>query len=432
MSSKKFSLFSGIIILLYVGAVLFFLGGLITTSSKGAVKSQEYFENLAASVEQLHETEQLLSSGYVAALKDLTDTTPHVEAILLKKDSVPFLAYPTDSGFIKQDETHTPVLTSSSPVIKMYSKTVSLGSSGTISITAAVSTITKETIFNLAIKSFVIVLVTTLVVIGNIIITRTKKDTDDENADENQQDEKHAEPVANDNDDIVSNINAAPAAEETEPAALKETSETAEPELTETNEPVIEQIVEPVVPASIDPAGLFSPTTGFCWESYLEPRLETELTRAGSCEEDLAVFYIRLAGADFHNAALKPLYDQLLQFFQYRDLIFERGTDGFMCIVPDIGIDGAMGASEKLYSMLYEGLNTAGIHARIAIGISTRTMRLAPASRLINEASEAVAHALEEDDMPIVAFRVNQEKYREYLQEETKKIQVSEAESESV
>ena len=45
-------------------------------------------------------------------------------------------------------------------------------------------------------------------------------------------------------------------------------------------------------------------------------------------------------------------------------------------------------------------------------------MRLVPGNRLINEAKQAAEKALEEETMPIVAFKVNHEKYRDYITEE--------------
>ena len=52
-----------------------------------------------------------------------------------------------------------------------------------------------------------------------------------------------------------------------------------------------------------------------------------------------------------------------------------------------------------------------------AIGISTKSLRLLPGSRLLTEAAQALEKALCEKDMPIVAFRVNPDKYRRFVAE---------------
>lgn len=435
MSSKKFSLFSGIIILLYAGAVLYFLGGLVVKTTRGASTSEEYFEQITIAVEQLHETEPLLSAGYIAELKKLTDTTPYVQAILLKKDAVPFLAYPTDSGLIKQDENHIPVISTSSPVIKMHTKTVSLGTSGTITITAAVSTITKETVWNLAVRSFIVILITTLIVIGHIISERRAvktgvADTAKETAVPEKKTAPYVSEVKEETSEPVHEQITEPVAEaaaEIDTQSAVQDEQVAEPDVYNKKsdipaEPVETVVSEPAVSESTDPMGIFSPDTGFCKETYLPMRLESELARSASQEEDLAVFHIRLEGIPHSNPQLKPFCEQLLQFFQLRDLIFNAGSDGYICVVPNISIDGAMNASEKLYSLLQNALDKGGISAKIVIGISTRSMRIVSASRILTEASAAAAHGLQESEMPIVAFRVNQEKYKEYLTDELQKV----------
>jgi hypothetical protein len=52
---------------------------------------------------------------------------------------------------------------------------------------------------------------------------------------------------------------------------------------------------------------------------------------------------------------------------------------------------------------------------KVGIGITTRSLRLITGNRLIEEANQALDKAFEEEGLPIVAFRVNPEKYRQYL-----------------
>ena len=51
----------------------------------------------------------------------------------------------------------------------------------------------------------------------------------------------------------------------------------------------------------------------------------------------------------------------------------------------------------------------------LKIGISSVSSRIVSAERLITEAEQAVFHALEDKSTPVVAFRVNAQKYREYI-----------------
>ncbi len=53
----------------------------------------------------------------------------------------------------------------------------------------------------------------------------------------------------------------------------------------------------------------------------------------------------------------------------------------------------------------------------IAIGLTTRSGRLIDANRMMEEARAAIARAIQSADDPIVAFRVNPKKYREFISE---------------
>ena len=48
-----------------------------------------------------------------------------------------------------------------------------------------------------------------------------------------------------------------------------------------------------------DPMGLFSAVSGFGWENYFEPRLDSELVRAASSEQDVSLFMIKYAYGRF-------------------------------------------------------------------------------------------------------------------------------------
>ena len=104
-----------------------------------------------------------------------------------------------------------------------------------------------------------------------------------------------------------------------------------------------------------------------------------------------------------------------METFQYKDFIFEYKDDGFAAIVQDRDVDSAMQSAEKLYSSLMDILKEEKQKAKPIIGISSRSLRLISVDRLKTEAEQALLHASEDVDSPIVAFRVNPEKYRKYI-----------------
>lgn len=174
---------------------------------------------------------------------------------------------------------------------------------------------------------------------------------------------------------------------------------------------------ETVSTAGSEPSGLFSPITGFGWEAYLEERLDSELIRSASFEEDIGLMIIRIQGLNKADERNKAIYDILMEFYKFRDLIFEYGTDGFSCIVHSINVDGALDMAEQVYVALTKALKELGMNNEIGIGISTRSFRLIPGKRIFEEAEQALIRAFNDPETAIVAFRVDPEKYRQYISE---------------
>ena len=81
-------------------------------------------------------------------------------------------------------------------------------------------------------------------------------------------------------------------------------------------------------------------------------------------------------------------------------------------------LDEAMKIAENIYRETESILTSFNLENKIGIGLSTRNVRIIPAERLLNEADKAVEHSFEEQEMPIVAFKVNPEKYRQYLSQQ--------------
>jgi PleD family two-component response regulator len=104
-----------------------------------------------------------------------------------------------------------------------------------------------------------------------------------------------------------------------------------------------------------------------------------------------------------------------LERFKFRDLVFEYGTNGFAAILQGMNLDRAMALSQDLYTQISALLVNNQMNNKFGIGITTRSLRLITGNRLIDEAQQALNKAFDEEGLPIVAFRVNPEKYRQYL-----------------
>ena len=161
----------------------------------------------------------------------------------------------------------------------------------------------------------------------------------------------------------------------------------------------------------------FSPVTGFGWEQNFKLRLDSELVRAASSELDLSLFIIKIMGLKFTDTAASAICEYLLEEFQFRDMIFEFGEDGFAVIKTDMSIEQAENLAGLIHTKLSQLI--AGYDSKSAlacyIGISSRSIRMLSAERLIMEAKEALNDSIEDKDSPITGFHVDIEKYREFL-----------------
>lgn len=159
--------------------------------------------------------------------------------------------------------------------------------------------------------------------------------------------------------------------------------------------------------------GLYSPNTGLVWQDLLKERLDNELKRAASFDQDLVLGVIRITGMP---DGLDPgkIGRLLLDRFPFSDLAFEYGADGFAVIVPNADLDQGIAEFEALIPEV-ESLVGDDTSVKTAIGLSSRNGRLLEASRLMKEAGKALSKAAEEQDSSIIAFRTDPSKYRDFI-----------------
>lgn len=160
------------------------------------------------------------------------------------------------------------------------------------------------------------------------------------------------------------------------------------------------------------PQGLFNPDTGLGWESYLKTRLDSEINRAISSEFDLSLFVIKVPDINRASELCSNICGYLTLQFQFKDLLFEYKKDCFVGIKISMNLDEALTFSEKLYADIKNLIGSRDCY----IGISTRSIRMVSAERLLLEADQALQHAQEDSVSPVIAFRVDTEKYKQFLE----------------
>lgn len=457
MDSKKFKIFTISMILILILAGTIFLTGLIINSSKGSISSRNSFNIITQKITKSADDYGILTENFLTQSEEILKNEKYLNAITIQKDDIVFYAYPLSSKLLKADEKGNAFITSTSPLNKIYTKNVLLLNGDLLNFTVAYNTILPEQIFNLGKITFFIILICVVLTIIAIPYIKMKEKENNSNIKINEKNDKaernsninyeedFEEDLIDVNDvpkiDFDSNeevelsqaLNQIDIEENSENQIIIQNEQDFDSEILEevkienkdlieneylSQEELKEDNIPPKFTVKNDPMGLFSGVSGFGWESYFEPRLDSELVRATSSEQDVSLFMITLPGLNKRSQAAEEIYQVILDFFKYRDMIFEYKNDSFAGIHINMNLESAINYAEQLFINLYAIYEEHNLTSKIGIGISTRSMRLVPGNRLISEAEQAAEKALEEETMPIVAFKVNHEKYREYVSEE--------------
>ena len=156
-----------------------------------------------------------------------------------------------------------------------------------------------------------------------------------------------------------------------------------------------------------DSKSLYSPKSGVGWEDFIEERVNLELERAASFDQDLVMGVIQCESLTEDN--YKIFADQLKEDFNYPDMIFEYKDKGFAIIVPNNDLDEALHTLETFTGKEQEQ------YGEINVGISSRNGRLITGSRIFMEAENALHKAVEDTEKNIVGFRSDPDKFRDFL-----------------
>jgi hypothetical protein len=165
------------------------------------------------------------------------------------------------------------------------------------------------------------------------------------------------------------------------------------------------------------PNGLYSPRSGIGWEAYTRDRLASELHRCAASEQDLVVLLLKCGdGVNCDGRLYKKLAGEAVDFFNLRDLSFENGDRGITVIIPNSDLDSGIIKAEEFHSRILKNC-FSDFHAKsdFLVGLSSRSGRLIEAERLLMEASKALEKAQFDGGTPIVAFKSDPEKYRDFI-----------------
>lgn len=437
-SAKKINAFSIFVLFVFLISILYAGIFLVNTANTRKASLEQKSSDIASRLETLAKTTAPNSREFYQGVTEIIEDEPTISAFILDQDGTPSYVWPVGSSFIVTSTDNTPEINTDSFLIQVKNGYF-INEKGVTNWSIAFSILTASDIYYRCSHSFIAILTATLLclmVIAYISVFKTpcipkeklaqKIDAAVDLTEEEELEDYDGGYIY----DVTLNDDIDTVFDEQDHEVIAKSDEISNSQDADSipDEFVVEAArhqaavhaapKKRVLKESEDPLGLFSDLTGFGWESYLETRLDSELIRAASSEYDLALFIVKIKDVERTHPAYTEICEALLSFFKFRDMVFEFGSDSFAGIVTGMDINGCMSSVEGLYNSLTSILKNNGIESEICIGISTRCFRLIPGARLLQEAKDAVSKAAEENDMPIIAFRVNPSKYKEFLENE--------------
>lgn len=445
----------------FIFALSFFGFNLYKEYSTNLNKSETRYTNLVNDIRTLSYNQAENTTAFSQAIKNAVGDAEAYSFIQVRRDGETVVFYP--AGKLKEETV--------SRLTRSFSTSLTVNKQA-VTVDCNIYLIRPDSIFYYARVSFLMILIITIITVIMIIylnmaeanttdvisfeeevensetensLDETETDeetiTEEPTTEENPSDESISEETENEavtvteeSEEITENT--AASAQESEISEAAETIEEqktaevtpeevrailAEPltdEQTAVSEPEekIEKVklpVEEIKPAKTDdiPSGLFDPVTGIGWESYLLTRLNNEIERATASEIDISLFVIKVPGIEKTSEVFRNICNYLAIQFQFKDLLFEYKDDSIVAMKISMNIDEALNLADKLYSDICNLIN--GTNCRI--GITSRSIRMVTGERLLMEAEQSLEHS--DADSPIIAFRVDSEKYRQMMEQ---------------
>lgn len=407
MKSKFLTFYSVLVSIIFVFALSFFTLNLFYEYSHGLERTKRRFDHLENVINTATDEKQIVNA--IGKLSDFS-------YLKISSDNKIIYIYPNENAF-QNPETK---------LVKNYK------SSYNFDIEASLYTLRPATIHYYARIAFLIIILATtitLIIIICIALNENPKsyvnveELDDEFIEDLEEDNTDVEILSKNEDKTDIKVEIPESTTELQEELCVETTESEEQPVNEKDvviENKDEAVEEPLPlpedhskPVVIDdmPEPIEINKTS---DELLELRLEKELARAIASEVDLSLFLIRVPEIQKENQIYQDVLSVLEEQFQYKDLIFEVNSDCFAAIKLNTTIDEALDFADIIN---HEINNVISAENKICyIGIAARTLRMLSAKRLVFESKEAMVHAQQDSETPIVAFKVDSEKYMRMME----------------
>lgn len=151
--------------------------------------------------------------------------------------------------------------------------------------------------------------------------------------------------------------------------------------------------------------------SGLMARNQLETRLNSELKRAASFDQDLVLAAISSARAP--QWTLEELGHQIRSFFLFKDLCFKYNETSACIILPNQELDEGIRSMRDFLRKLGDDRGAEKLY----VGLSARNGRLLDAHTLLHEAAVAMEKSAAEGERAIFGFRADPRKYRSVVAE---------------
>lgn len=400
MKKTNITLLSVIISAIFAAGIIYFIAGIIADHAAGPENARKYFNRLTNNTQDVVSQYDLGTNEFASGFINGIDDFQRYNRLTLKSDSAVIYDYTSQSNAAKS-------------LTAAFASTVTTKNGMVLYLSAELYTLSPISIFYRARVSFLLILAGTVAAVILILFLNFEESPRDDSLDlyntdisiePYESDEKELRERAKAQFEEESREDYVPPQETAAPLPLMESEETVQ----KTDEMQNDIITEDAVPSEDSPDSWLLPQDRF------ESDLEAELIKSASTAHDVSLIILKfLSSEPMENETLNSVLTMIREktadcgYFYHLD-------DGYALIIENSSLDTAMELSENLHTDSQSLLDLSK-GERMIMGISSRTERILSAKRLVTEAQQAVDHAAEDPESPIIAFRVNPEKYRQYI-----------------
>ena len=153
--------------------------------------------------------------------------------------------------------------------------------------------------------------------------------------------------------------------------------------------------------------------------SSLNEKLDKELSLCMEGGEDLTLFAMEFDHTLSSNE-YSEFYEELDSYFSYGlsvdEYVFKRGEKGIYIISPGMKLESGLSRAEEFQNRIIEKMPISFYnHSQLLIGISSRRARTIDSKRLLFEVNAALEKVRLDLALPIVAFKSDPDKYRNFV-----------------